>query len=106
MRRGEDPLTLVSILLSQFAERAKTDTAGDVRLDVNRELRCGNPEVIYAPGKSIDALCDAVARLKHANQNCACYAGVCGAGRRGAGTGFFNSLESCCQDTSMDESQQ
>ena len=45
-----------------------TDT-GDVRLDTDRERRCGYPEVIYAPGKSLDAIQQAFALLISHQQN-------------------------------------
>lgn len=40
-----------------------TADLGDVRLDLDRARRCGFPEVIFAQGKSVEALVRAVARL-------------------------------------------
>ncbi|SFJ47951.1 nickel pincer cofactor biosynthesis protein LarB [Planctomicrobium piriforme] len=42
---------------------------GDVRLDLDRERRCGYPEVIYAPGKSVEALVQTFQRLLTERQN-------------------------------------
>ena len=41
---------------------------GDVQLDLDRVRRCGYPEVVYAEGKSIDALRRVFARLLEAGQ--------------------------------------
>jgi NCAIR mutase (PurE)-related protein len=40
-----------------------TADLGDVRLDLDRARRCGFPEVIFAQGKTVEALCRAVGRL-------------------------------------------
>lgn len=40
-----------------------TADLGDVRLDLDRPRRCGFPEVIFAQGKTAEALCRAVGRM-------------------------------------------
>ncbi|HWL10080.1 MAG TPA: nickel pincer cofactor biosynthesis protein LarB [Planctomicrobium sp.] len=42
---------------------------GDVRIDSDRALRCGYPEVIYAPGKSTESLIQAFQKLLDHQQN-------------------------------------
>lgn len=51
--------------LDQIAENGHPATAdlGDAQVDLDRARRCGYPEVIFAQGKSCDALCRIVARL-------------------------------------------
>jgi hypothetical protein len=44
-------------------ESPATADLGDAQVDLDRARRCGYPEVIFAQGKSCDALCRIVARL-------------------------------------------
>ncbi|HMP60688.1 MAG TPA: 1-(5-phosphoribosyl)-5-amino-4-imidazole-carboxylate carboxylase, partial [Gemmatales bacterium] len=43
---------------------------GFAKLDLARQDRCGFPEVIYAPGKTPQALVQIVERLRSAGQTC------------------------------------
>jgi pyridinium-3,5-biscarboxylic acid mononucleotide synthase len=51
--------------LHQVGSESTEATAdlGDVRLDLDRQRRCGFPEVIFAQGKTADAVCRAIERL-------------------------------------------
>ncbi len=63
MEGKDDPLVLVSELLARLsAETFHADDAGHVRLDTNRQSRCGYAEVLYGPGKSIEVLRETVQR--------------------------------------------
>ncbi len=46
----------------------KTAAVGPLRLDLDRARRCGFPEVIYGPGKDLDALVALVRRLLDSRQ--------------------------------------
>ena len=68
--RGDDPLQSLSTLLAEWAtSRSAAGESGEVRLDVDRAARCGRPEVIYGPGKSVDALRETVARQRTLGQS-------------------------------------
>ncbi len=54
----------------QQLESTPTQADETVRLDLERLDRCGYPEVIYAPGKSLEALTEGFQALLSANQNC------------------------------------
>lgn len=44
-------------------------STGDVRIDADRQNRCGYPEVIYAPGKAIPSLVQAFERIRSHRQD-------------------------------------
>ncbi len=58
--------TITSMISPQTAANAN----GSVRIDLQRQDRCGYPEVIYAPGKTDEALQAAFQTLLTAGQNC------------------------------------
>lgn len=43
---------------------------GFAKVDLDRQLRCGFPEVIFAEGKTPEQVADIIRRLKQAGQNC------------------------------------
>src|SRR5690242_8499964 len=43
---------------------------GFARIDLDRQRRCGFPEVVYGEGKPVDALLQIVETLRTANQDC------------------------------------
>lgn len=64
----ENAEQVISSMLS-----ATTQTSADnehVRIDLERQSRCGYPEVIYAPGKSLDSLKTGFQALLDVQQNC------------------------------------
>lgn len=46
-----------------------TAPPGIVDIDLERQQRCGFPEVVYAPGKSIESICEAFRLQQAAGQN-------------------------------------
>lgn len=71
LAQGERTVEEVYEVLSNRWEAAPPEQAGtaELRVDTDRARRCGFPEVIYAPGKSNDALQSAFACLQQQNQN-------------------------------------
>lgn len=56
-------------LEQQLAQRYRvTAEAGDVLLDLDRVRRCGFPEVVYGPGKSLEQLLEVLATQSAAGQ--------------------------------------
>lgn len=66
LQEGKTSTLEVMALLRQRADRP--DQVPDVRIDLDRQRRCGFPEVVYAPGKPIPALLEACERLLAAEQ--------------------------------------
>ena len=57
--------------VEQFAKcisESESADLGDVTLDLDRDQRCGFPEVIFGPGKSIESLHKIIARLIQSGQ--------------------------------------
>ena len=48
---------------------AATSIAPDVQIDLDRQRRCGYPEVVYGPGKYPEAICDVFRAQQAAHQN-------------------------------------
>src|SRR5262245_19343644 len=57
----------VADFVRQFAQPRSADL-GTITLDLDRQQRCGYPEVIFGEGKSVDMLEAAIERLRAANQ--------------------------------------
>ncbi|MCA9055344.1 MAG: nickel pincer cofactor biosynthesis protein LarB, partial [Planctomycetaceae bacterium] len=62
--------TLLREMLSALsASDGLTTLTEGTRLDLDRQRRCGHPEVIYAPGKTVDVLVKLIARLADSGQD-------------------------------------
>lgn len=57
------------MLSSERSDSVGLTASGDVRIDFDREARCGFPEVIYGPGKSLESVVQGAERLFSRNQN-------------------------------------
>ena len=51
------------------AEFAATAMGSDVQIDLDRQRRCGFPEVVYGTGKSKEAVCDVFRAQREVQQN-------------------------------------
>ncbi|MFV0444678.1 MAG: nickel pincer cofactor biosynthesis protein LarB [Planctomycetaceae bacterium] len=66
---GASPQTLLEQLLPfANAQDDLTANTGATRLDLDRQRRCGHPEVIFAQGKTIDGLLEIIDRQSAAGQ--------------------------------------
>ncbi|GIX05208.1 MAG: phosphoribosyl carboxyaminoimidazole mutase [Planctomycetaceae bacterium] len=63
-RRGECDLSTVL----QAWEQGSRVIPADARLDLDRLTRCGYPEVVYGPGKSVETLLEIIERQQQAGQ--------------------------------------
>jgi NCAIR mutase (PurE)-related protein len=67
---GASPDALLRELVSALAARRDLTAVTDsTRIDLDRERRCGHPEVIFAQGKTTAALCEIIARQSAAGQD-------------------------------------
>ncbi len=67
---GVAPQQVLRELLSTLASRAElTAVADGTRIDLDRQRRCGLPEVIYGPGKPVPALCEIISQQTRAGQH-------------------------------------
>ncbi|WP_437203115.1 nickel pincer cofactor biosynthesis protein LarB [Planctomicrobium sp. SH664] len=69
LARGERSVEDVGAALSPLLNSG-VPTQQELRIDLDREQRCGYPEVVYAPGKSNEALLEAFERLNADGQAC------------------------------------
>ncbi len=68
---GNKSVDVVRDTIARMIPPQTTSSAGgSIRVDVQRQDRCGYPEVIYAPGKTDEALQAAFQTLLEAGQNC------------------------------------
>lgn len=67
---GEADLDAVHATLTSMMPSGPQTTLPDVRIDTERQSRCGYAEVLYAPGKSDEALVHGFQTLLEAGQDC------------------------------------
>lgn len=69
LQRWRDGESSLNQLEQQLEQRFRvTAEAGDVLLDLDRVRRCGFPEVVYGPGKSLEQLLEVLATQSAAGQ--------------------------------------
>ena len=65
---GEISVSEASDRMGEVWTESMTASLGDVTLDLDRARRCGFPEVVFAEGKSVEAVVQAFAKLEDAGQ--------------------------------------